>query len=372
MPNMIIALFVLAATSFAQHMTCSLDSGNSCGPRESTDTDGDSAAQFIQRGFKLGSTKVLHAASSVTPQLAGAAQACTVRNSNVVAFLAGDPSVACDTLSSAGWNISKSYNVFNPVLGDTDNADLFRAGSDCILSFHGADYHEFFMGGYVGNATAVAPVSSFYGVNVGFMTGLTEELEVILTEIRQQHGSLADFAGSCPGSLSVSGHSMGGGMAAIFAYLANLPSDPLSMGKHVSQTFLFGANPPATTKLENAQSEDGCFEGASYYARTTSVPGFSALGDPAIGFATLETGMVGMNIPSVSLEVTGIITDSTNLAGPGITTPCGEEPPVLIAMRSNMTLAYEAQAQMLVSGPYCPLPGHTGCIGLHEPAAYMW
>ena len=66
---------------------------------------------------------------------------------------------------------------------------------------------------------------------MGLSKGVATELEVVLTSIREKYVTLAAWAATCPGRLHIAGHSMGGGMGAMLAYLANLKSDPLGMSK---------------------------------------------------------------------------------------------------------------------------------------------
>lgn len=105
------------------------------------------------------------------------------------------------------------------------------------------------------------------GEDMGFMTLATEELEGLFGKIRAKHGSLASMFtdASCTGELYVTGFSMGGALAQIFSYMANLPSDPLKLHVNVAELYLFGSMPSAMTPLSNGQSADGCFKGTSYY-----------------------------------------------------------------------------------------------------------
>ena len=160
----------------------------------------------------------------LTRRIAAATTACAYRNSNAAGLVTG-MSGWCAAPKKAGWGLSETYSVVHES-GDTDNADLYRMGQHCLLSFHGADADVF--------TAADNKLVEFYGVKkeVGLWGGFTRELETILTVIRENYGTLAAWAATCTGKLFVTGHSMGGALASMFAYLANLKKDPLGIQRH--------------------------------------------------------------------------------------------------------------------------------------------
>jgi hypothetical protein len=297
-----------------------------------------------------------------TPRVAAAATACTYRNS-----LKPMDAAWCSEPKAAGWGLSESYETIH-ASGDTDNADLYRMGGNCMLTFHGADTESF---GWI-YSTGYETTEEFYNVTgVGLSKGLAAELEIILTSIREKYTTLAAWAATCPGRLHVAGHSMGGGMAAIFAFLANMNSDPLGMKKPVSRVFLFAPMAPATTTLYNERSSDGCFTGGSYYTRALAgvVPGFGTIGDctSVIPFAP---NMVIPKMKVSSIDMNGPYTDASNVLGTGLKTDCGSVPPVYEAMQSNQTLMNGCFSNFLI----LEAPAATGgpsAFGLHSMVPYI-
>jgi len=74
----------------------------------------------------------------------------------------------------------------------------------------------------------------------------------------------------CTGYLDVSGHSLGGALAYVFAALANEAgqTEPV-FGRYVDKVHGFAAIPAAGTSLRNGQSADGCFAGGMYYTEAS-------------------------------------------------------------------------------------------------------
>ena len=210
-------------------------------------------------------------------------------------------------------------------------------------------------------------------VSAGFSQGLTDELEVFLDHITTEYGSLTAFGASCPGNLYLAGHSMGGGIAAVLGYMANLKSDPLALGKPVAGLYLFAAMPPATSQLTNEQSADGCFAGSNYYTRSLEgvVPGYPALADATFLDGSMavagypDYGMVPAKTGFTSFDLAGPAPNVSNLLGPGVLTPCGDLPEIMTTMRNTTNWAKFNSYFMNALNP------DPACIGYHEPFAYL-
>jgi hypothetical protein len=327
----------------------------------------------------------------LSPRMAAEAFACTYRNSLLAPYFGGESyhnTTFCKPLEDAGWKIKETYKVYDPSTFDTDNADLFQNGDDCLLSLHGADEGTEM-------ASVVNETTTLFGVS-GLSLSHAKELEAILNKILETHDSLAAWAASCPGALHVTGHSVGGGVAAMFAYLANKKGDPMGIEKVVSKVFTYGSNPAANFSLSNDQSTDGCFEGSNYYTRAPAgtLPGYGDFADAAIvnshallspsvasaGGMPLPTAKVHPKLSWTSLDVTGptlksgevdvgLTVDMTGFSGPGLVTPCGSDPPVLAQLATNVTV-FSAAAGNAYGLPY---PGVTKeSLALHWPTSYVF
>jgi hypothetical protein len=227
---------------------------------------------------------------------------------------------------------------------------------------HGDDLSEAGIIGYncaICNGSQYDPIT-YNGVD-GIMGMLADETETLLNAIRAKHGSLGNWTATvCPGKLYTAGHSSGGAMAALIAYLANLPEDPLSMKKNVDEVYTFGTGTYFQTPLNNSLTADGCFKGMAYYTRVPegADPGYGTYGDatevgfwPGYGYGYL------VPLPYMSLDMTS----STNFLGPVVSTTCGSKPAVYTEMGNNVTLYNRANAQRIMA--------FGATIGTHEPMA---
>jgi hypothetical protein len=172
--------------------------------------------------------------------------------------VSADMDAAKSTLIAAGFTNTKRYEISlgqcphfltQEVVNDTDAAFLWKRGGECLLAFRGSNCLE--------DGFQVSPANIFkYGYTINH-DYLSREFEPLLDEM-----SLDDFQ-DCS-SLDVTGHSMGGGMASIFAVLNN--AGELKLNQHtVRGLYAFapvkvfhGAVPT------NMKSSDGCFEGGVY------------------------------------------------------------------------------------------------------------
>ena len=209
--------------------------------------------------------------------------------------------------------------------------------------------------------------ADFYGQKDTINAMIAAEVEVILGEIRQKHGTLKAWAATCPGKLYLSGHSMGAAMAQVIGYLANLNSDPLGMKKPIAAMYLLGPPGVATKALHNGQSSDGCFDGFIYYATVPEgfLPGYGAIADKAVslltgyGFRHAKMAWTGLNVKA------GDSSKESNLLGIGDEAACTTDlPAVYQGMLSNSTLMDKAVAH------YLRLGGDT--IGLHDNEPYVY
>lgn len=155
--------------------------------------------------------------------------------------------------SLAGFDVIQTYKTTS-TSGDVDKAVLFRKGDACSLAFMGSEHDDDF-----GNVVAYSPISK-WGIS-GVHSGVAAELERLV--------NLMDFTqirSLCTGPFTVTGHSLGGGMAQLFSLAINKEGDPLSANLKVDFLYTFGAvSATAGNDGNDKNKADGCFAGAQYY-----------------------------------------------------------------------------------------------------------
>jgi len=143
--------------------------------------------------------------------------------------------------------------------GGADRAHLNSKNGTCVLSFQNTDTtFADFTSDWANNAN-YAPVKK-WGFD-GLHSGLVTELEGLI--------GLMDFNAmhtECSVSLSVTGWSLGGSLAQLFAVLMNAAHNPLHSDLRVASVYSFGAFAPMSSDMRNDQAADGCFAGNQYYA----------------------------------------------------------------------------------------------------------
>lgn len=157
-------------------------------------------------------------------------------------------------LISDDWRAVKRY-ASNGTLNN-DAADLWIKAGECILAFRGSDDITDF------SHDIDLRSKSFYGLQ-NVAVGIIKELEPLLELLLADKDTVRS---SCPNSFVVTGHSLGGGLAQLFAVLVNKRDDPLNWGsRKVDAVYTHGSLPISKERLTNDQRSDGCFKGKSYY-----------------------------------------------------------------------------------------------------------
>jgi len=310
----------------------------------------------------------------MSPHIGAAAAACAYRNSalrgKVPGYYFNGKFSFCGQVQKVGWFLADEYTAEHSGSNDSDSVDVYRAGPHCLVALHGSD-KEGFSGTW---SDTTHP--NFYGYKNLFQKTMSEELEVILGAIRARDGSLGAWTASCPGQMIFVGHGMGAAMASIFAYLANQNGDPLKMNKHISGVGVYASPPVATKRLTDDHTEDGCFNGVSYYSRMPPeyLPNYESLGDKMMVDTRTKPGLKHVKMAFIALDIKGDVRNQSNILGPGPKTPCTrdgsgkgkiDDPPILAAMTNNATLYAKATEEW--SKVYNP-----SAIGFHDLEAYVW
>jgi len=153
----------------------------------------------------------------------------------------------------------KTHTPFKLVKGfkkntDRDYCGLWSSGTECILNFKGSNTVNDFINDLQADRVSAWGLRDIHKGIKRELKGLLEKMDFEL------------IRNTCKGkTLSVTGHSLGGGMAQLFAVLLNKKEDPLKAGIKVDYIFVFGAMPVAVQTLTNDATSNGEFKGFQFY-----------------------------------------------------------------------------------------------------------
>jgi len=183
--------------------------------------------------------------------------------------------------------------------GDLDAAYLWtRDNGECILAFAGSNSVTDFLADFntdtsTRRAYAMGVTKTYYGLE-GISKGPADELDPLLNKI------IADSWGikaECTGNFIVTGHSLGGAMAGIFAGIANAANNPLSLSHKVDLLYTYGPMPASTVPIGNGQNGGGCFAGARYmnvkYMQAKAFDWYVNWADPAVVLGAYQNSFKG-------------------------------------------------------------------------------
>lgn len=150
-----------------------------------------------------------------------------------------------------GFTVKRTYE-HNTTSGDVDRAMWIEGGHGaCWIAFmgsnHGADF---------ANNFHYTPMEK-WGIP-GVHSGVVAELEPLVNLIG---ADFANIRSDCYRSLTVTGHSLGGGLAQLFSMAINKQGDPLGANLTVDYLYTTGAMAVVDNAEGNDKSPDGCFAG---------------------------------------------------------------------------------------------------------------
>jgi hypothetical protein len=149
---------------------------------------------------------------------------------------------------------SKTY-LASTVKGDTDKAELWTKDGACWLSFIGSNHRE---GDFLNNMNYWPKEE--WGIQ-GLHSGVVAELKPLLEQM-----DFSEIRGICSdGKLTVTGHSLGGGLAQMFSLAISKMDDPLNAKLTVTSLYTFGAMAISANDTSNDKAADGCFPGAQFW-----------------------------------------------------------------------------------------------------------
>jgi len=184
-------------------------------------------------------------------------------------FLGAGPSAK--TLKAKGWTEKQVFIVTGRFQESDDRAVLWEkdacitdsaANCECMIAFRGSDdvvdilhditfWYSDSEDYEIDGALAVPKMS----------VGVKNEFDKLWRKAKED-GGFELIRTKCH-KLTSTGHSLGGALASVFAYVANLPSDPMGLKKTVDKLVTIGAVPPTEVPLTNGVNND-CFPGSRF------------------------------------------------------------------------------------------------------------
>lgn len=240
-------------------------------------------------------------------------------------------------------------------VSDTDRAELWKHDDgDCILGFKGSDTD--FLGGSGKNGVVgfddwinnLAFVPAQYRGLQDVHWGFVNELEPLFLQI--ENTSQPKLSAICSRKFVVTGHSLGGALASMFAAIVNMESCTCDVDVEVDYLYTFGAPALSEKALINRKRADGCFPGARFRtgSRCLSLDG-SIVYD---GVTTVPPWFEHPMLPTVDVLGKSARDDDSRPFGSSseIITPCGDYAPVGVTIVESLRMALDRASQLSEAG----------------------
>jgi len=165
-----------------------------------------------------------------------------------------------DLLQGQGWSLQKSVSVPSHYQShrDRDYCGLWQKGDQCIINFRGSDSHLDFASAFRRGRT------NCYGI-AGIPKGMCEN-EFVPLALKMKSDQWWPYVKQTCAVLTVTGHSLGGGLAQLLAASLNKQGDPHGAGVTVDYLYTVGADSLAEVEITNDKTTDGCFAGKHLWA----------------------------------------------------------------------------------------------------------
>lgn len=175
--------------------------------------------------------------------------AAAYRLGNHGSMMGGD--AARDDLLEEGYKFVRGFNQSAGT--DWDYMGWWEKDGNCMFTFQGSDDNADFA-----NNWDPTPIT-MWGIE-GIHRGLVTELNGLVSQI-----NFAAVNQKCTGSVTVVGHSLGGGLAQLFSLAANSNKNGLDADLTVDALYTFGAMSVGEENEANDKAADGCFEGQQFF-----------------------------------------------------------------------------------------------------------
>ena len=194
-----------------------------------------------------------------------------------------------ELLKASGYVLKQRYTTTPTAknLFDSEGIDWWAKGGRCILGFRPSDTIQDLMQNNMIKDILLKSSKTYYGVP-GVLSSMADELDEILKVFRTRN-MYKEVKSTCT-HLTISGYSLGGGLASLLGVLLNKPEDPLNARLTVDELQLqapvaaFDTNTP----VRNGKSKDGCFAGGIYYNVIDTGLGGQHIDPTAVGFSLIH------------------------------------------------------------------------------------
>merc|ERR550525_787732 len=186
---------------------------------------------------------------------------------------------------AAGWVLGHKMRQ-NGLEGDWDALGIYQQGNQCAVAFQGTNDNLDHIKNF---DVAKTSGCGFDGLHRGFYS----TMQKFVSDSTWTRTIKPFLKSNCAGGVHVTGHSLGGAIAAVFSACANSASNPF--GFRVNFLWNYAGPGVSQSPLTNGQSSNGCFEGARFWNEDNNFVDPVAGAAGAVGFVHERIKVVQLN-----------------------------------------------------------------------------